>query len=187
MSLNIGVPTPRMTGVTRIQYSSIRPSWMSVAARLALPNSARSLPGRFFNRVTSSPIFPLTSLELAQSSFFSVQEKTALGSWFSRPASRAGRGRPVAGKELIGHPSQENPVDGLQHLAGIAIEVGIRELRGMVQLPVGPFHEAVERHAHLPEELSQGRVSSGLECFSYRYGLCAMGYADEIFGSLKGL
>ena len=47
MFLDIGVPLPRTTGVTRMRNSSIRPSRINVATRSALPNSAVSCNSRF--------------------------------------------------------------------------------------------------------------------------------------------
>src|ERR671919_2834864 len=69
--LNIGLPPPKTTGVTKIPYSSIRPSRMKVDPRLALPNKAMSLPRCRFSRLIfladisagQAGILPLNGLE----------------------------------------------------------------------------------------------------------------------------
>jgi hypothetical protein len=61
MFLNIGLPTPKTTGVTKIRYSSIKPSRMKLDVRSALPNKAMSLPGCRVSRMISSAISLPTS------------------------------------------------------------------------------------------------------------------------------
>ena len=81
------------------------------------------------------------------------------------------RGRPVLRHHLVGHAAEEDRVDRLLHLENVPAEVLVGD--EPVDLPVRSFHEAVERHHHLPEERSH-RVIPRVG-FQYRYPLLRNG------------
>src|SRR6267143_134025 len=84
--LNNGAPPPRTTGARQMSYSSIRPARESDAVSFALPKMKMFLPGCCFSLATSFSASPFTSLVLFQSAFFSVLEKTTLGTRFMKSA-----------------------------------------------------------------------------------------------------
>ena len=71
------MPPPSTTGQTNSRYSSIRPSFVAVAARPA-PPTAMSLPGCSLSRAISSATSPVASRALP-STVSSVFENTIFG------------------------------------------------------------------------------------------------------------
>jgi hypothetical protein len=72
MFLNTGLPAPRMTGVKKIRYSSLKPSRMKVDARSALPNKFIYMDGAFLH---DQPGLKVTLLRESGFPFFTCSLK----------------------------------------------------------------------------------------------------------------